>query len=142
MKKLSKQKIIAILIYSGFLGFGNRAFLYAQQQDVPEPVFTVFSIQPPYIPSYHGRDPFDVLGNLNRSPQVSISELKYNGVMVLGDTSIALFNLKDESSVRYTLKYRKLFKGTDEIVDGVIGDISSTEVMLFQGDQKIVYPRK
>ena len=114
----------------------------AQQQDVPEPVFMNFSIQPLYIPSYHGRDPFKPLDNVERSPQVSIADLDYHGVMLLGGKSMALFTWRGNSSVRYVLKFRKLFSGGEMVIDGVVGDISDTEVVLVQGDQKIVYSRK
>jgi hypothetical protein len=117
-------------------------FLYAkaQQQDVPEPVFMNFSIQPLYIPSYHGRDPFKPLDSADRLPQISISELDYHGVILLGDTPMALFTWRGNSAVRYVLKYRKLYSG-DNAVDGVVGDIADSKVILIQGDQKIAYPR-
>jgi hypothetical protein len=67
----------------------------AQQQDVPEPVFMNFSIQPLYVPSYHGRDPFKPLDNLDREPQVSIAELEYHGVILLGETPLALFTWRE-----------------------------------------------
>jgi hypothetical protein len=122
--------------------FISSAFLYAQQQDVPEPVFINFSIQPVYIPTYHGRDPFKPLDNVDRLPQVSIAELDYVGVLNVGGTSMALFTWKGNSAVRYTLKFRKLFAGGEKTIDGVVGDISDSEVVLTQGDQKVVYPRK
>lgn len=114
----------------------------AQQQDVPEPVFMNFSIQPPYVPSYHGRDPFLPLDNINRSPQISIVELDYHGVILLGETPMALFSWRGNPSIRYTLKFKKLYGGGDKVVDSVVGNITSSEVVLMQGDQKIVYPRK
>jgi hypothetical protein len=114
----------------------------AQQQDVPEPLFMNFSIQPPYITSYHGRDPFKPLDNVDRQPQISIAELDYHGLISVGDTLMALFTWRGNSSVRYTLKYRKLFSGGEKMIDGVIGDITDSSVILTQGDQKIVYPRK
>ncbi len=135
--------------------FLNRAFFFificlllirpsgwAQQQDVPEPVFMNFSIQPLYIPSYHGRDPFKPLDNVERSPQVSIADLDYHGVMFLNGKPMALFTWRGNSAVRYVLKFRKLFSGGDMTIDGVVGDISESEVVLVQGDQKIVYSRK
>jgi hypothetical protein len=125
----------------GFL-FMSFVVLYAQQQDVPEPIFINFSIQPVYVPTYHGRDPFKPLDNVERSPQVSIVELDYHGVINIGDTSMALFTWKGNPTVRYTLKFRKLYGGGDRAIDGVVGDISNSEVVLMQGDQKVVYPRK
>ena len=117
------------------------ALAWAQQQDVPEPVFMNFSIQPLYVPSYHGRDPFKPLDNVDRSPQVSIAELDYHGLIFLGETPMALFTWRGNSAVRYILKSRKLYSG-ETIIDGVIGEITSSGVVLVQGDQKIVYPRK
>ncbi len=114
----------------------------AQQQDVPEPVFMNFSIQPLYIPTYHGRDPFVPLDNLDREPQVAISELDYHGVILLEDTPIALFTWRGNSTIQYTLKTRKLYSGDEKTVDGVVGDIKDSEVVLTQGDQKVTYPRK
>lgn len=114
----------------------------AQQQDVPEPVFMNFSIQPLYIPTYHGRDPFKPLDNLDRSPQVSIADLDYHGVIELSGTPMALFTWRGNSAVRYVLKFRKLFGDSEKTIDGVVGDISESAVILVQGDQKIVYSRK
>ena len=116
--------------------------VWAQQQDVPEPVFMNFSIQPPYVPTYRGRDPFKPLDNVDRSPQVSISELDYKGVIFLGRTPMALFTWRGNSTMQYTLKFRKLYSGSEKTIDGVVGDISDFEVVLIQGDQKIVYSRK
>jgi hypothetical protein len=113
----------------------------AQQQDVPEPVFMNFSIQPLYVPSYHGRDPFKPLDNLDRAPQITIAELEYHGVILLGETQLALFTWKGNSNIKYILKFKKLFCG-EKLIDGVIGDITSAGVILVQGDQKIVYPRR
>jgi len=114
----------------------------AQQQDVPEPVFMNFSIQPLYVPSYHGRDPFRPLDNIQRSPEISISELDYHGVLYIGNSPMALFTWRGNTAVQYTLKYRKLYGGEDKPVDGVVGDITDSDVVLVQGEQKIVYPRK
>jgi len=116
--------------------------VWAQQQDVPEPVFMNFSIQPLYIPTYHGRDPFTPLNNVDRSPQVSIADLDYHGVIYFGETPMALFTWKGNSAVQYVLKFRRLQNGGGTLVDGVVGDISKTAVILVQGDQKIVYSRK
>src|ERR1019366_8659662 len=112
----------------------------AQQQDVPEPVFMNFSIQPLYVPSYHGRDPFKPLDNLDRLPQVSIAELEYHGIIVLGESQLALFTWKGNSNIKYVLKFKKLFSG-EKAIDGVAGDITASGVILVQGEQKIVYPR-
>ncbi len=114
----------------------------AQQQNVPEPVFMNFSIQPLYIPTYHGRDPLMPLDNLDRSSNVLIAELDYHGVINIGGIPMALFTWQGNSMIEYTLKYRKLYSGGEAEVDGVIGDISNSEVVLIQGEQKIVYPRK
>lgn len=113
----------------------------AQQQDVPEPVFLNFSIQPLYVPAYHGRDPFRPIDNVRRSPQVPIAELDYHGLMFLGEKPVALFTWRGNSTVRYILKNRKLFNEEQE-VDGVVGEIINSEVILIQGDKKIVYPRR
>jgi hypothetical protein len=116
--------------------------LCAQQQDVPEPVFMNFSIQPLYVPTYHGRDPFRSLDNVDRSPEISISDLDYHGIIFIGKMPVALFTWRGNGAVQYTLKYRKLYSGAEKAVDGVIGDISNSEVVLTQGEQKIAYPRK
>ena len=113
----------------------------AQQQDVPEPVFMNFSIQPLYVPTYHGRDPLMPLDNSDRTPNISISELDYHGVINIGGIPMALFTWQGNPMIQYMLKYRKLYSGGKE-VDGVIGDISNSEVVLIQGEQKIAYPRK
>jgi hypothetical protein len=118
------------------------SIIQAQQQDVPEPVFVNFSIQPPYIPAYHGRDPFKPLDNINRSPQISISELEYHGVIFMAGNPMALFTWRGNEAVRYTLKFRKLYSDADVEIDGVVGDIADSEITLIQGDQKVVYPRK
>jgi hypothetical protein len=114
----------------------------AQQQDVPEPVFTSFPIQPPYALTYHGRDPFKALDNIDRSPELSIAELDYRGVIQIGDSVLALFTWRGNPQVRYTLKYRKLYGGNDKALDGVVGEVNQDDVVLIQGDQKIVFSRK
>jgi hypothetical protein len=114
----------------------------AQQQDVPEPVFMNFSIQPLYVPTYHGRDPFKPLDNIQRSPAISISELDYHGILNIGSVPMALFTWRGNPSVQYTLKYRKLYGDAGKPLDGVVGDISDSEIVLIQGEQKIAYPRK
>ena len=114
---------------------------FSQQQDVPEPVFLNFSIQPLYIPAYHGRDPFRPINNLRRSPQISIAELDYHGVILMSNQPMALFTWRGNSTMRYTLKNNKLFS-EDQEIDGVVGEIVDSEVILTQGDKKIVYPRR
>jgi hypothetical protein len=79
---------------------------------------------------------------LDRSPQISISELEYHGVIHLGTTPIAMFTWRTNPSIQYTLRSRKLYGGGEKEVDGVIGDISDDSVVLIQGEQKIVYSRK
>ena len=133
-----KLRTIVSLVFLMFLGQDA----LTQQQDVPEPVFMNFSVQPPYIPIYHGRDPFKPLDNVNRSPQISIAELDYHGTIFLNKTLMALFTWRGNPSVRYVLKYRRLYSGNEKIVDGIVGDISDTEIALSQGEQKVVFARK
>jgi hypothetical protein len=113
----------------------------AQQQDVPEPLFNNFSIQAPYVPAYRGRDPFKSLNNITRSSQVTLSELDYHGVIHLGDSWMALFTWRGNPGVRYTLKNRTLFDANGKAIDGVVGDVLDTKVVVSQGDQRIVYQR-
>jgi|SRR5579859_1454592 len=134
----SKLKIILFAVF--FLFFIHPGL--TQQQDVPEPVFMNFSVQAPYVPIYHGRDPFKALDNVNRSPQLSIAELDFHGTMRLNKTLMALFTWRGNPSVKYVLKFRSLYSGNDKIVDGVIGEIDDLEVTLVQGEQKVVFPRK
>ena len=138
--KLIFRKLGAIFsfLFLSFLGYPA----LTQQQDVPEPVFMNFSIQPPYVPIYHGRDPFKALDNVNRSPQLSIAELDYHGMILLNKTLMALFTWRGNPSVRYVLKYRSLYSGNDKIVDGVVGEINDSQIILIQGEQKVVFPRK
>jgi hypothetical protein len=136
-KKVFKPLLLIIGLFFLF-----QRFAFCQQQDVPEPVFVNFSIQPLYIPTYHGRDPFKPLDNVERSPEISISELDYHGVINIGKVPLALFTWRGNTAVQYTLKYRKLYGGGEKAVDGVVGDISNSEVVLIQGEQKIAYPRK
>ncbi len=135
------------------VGLGMIAYfpVLAQQQDVPEPVFMNFSIQSPYIPSYHGRDPFYPLQSISYdiSKKVSIADLDYRGILSLGDKDIALFSWKQDSTYRFLLKSRKLYcssnstkSSKEQVVDGIVGDIKSSEVILLQGDQKIVFSRR
>jgi len=138
---MSNKKILTSLWVIIGLFFFILKTVVAQQQDVPEPVFMNFSIQPLYIPTYHGRDPLVPLDNVDRSPNITISELDYHGVISIGGTPMALFTWQGNPMIQYTLKYRKLYSVGKE-VDGVIGDISNSEVVLIQGEQKIAYPRK
>ncbi len=136
----NKKSLTILLLIIGLFFFIHRIVL-AQQQDVPEPVFMNFSIQPLYIPTYHGREPLIPLDNLERTPNISISELDYHGVVNIGGIPMALFTWQGNPMIQYMLKYRKLYSSGKE-VDGVIGDISNSEVVLIQGEQKIAYPRK
>ncbi len=117
-------------------------WMNAQQEDVPEPVFLNFSVQPPYVPTYHGRDPFKPLNWVVNQPQISIAELKYYGIVDVGSQPIALFGWRADPSKEYTLKNRKLYNDAGLPVDGVVGDITDSQVILIQGDQKIAYSRK
>lgn len=135
------MKKIPFLIAAGFLLLATRE-IKAQQQDVPEPVFLNFSIQPPYVPTYHGRDPFKSLDWIKNESQLSIAELEFHGIVDFGGTSMALFGWRVDQSKRYTLKGRKLYNDADVPVEGVVGDITESQVILVQGDQKIVYPRQ
>jgi hypothetical protein len=138
---MKNKKILTILWLIIGLFFSIQRTVLAQQQDVPEPVFINFSIQPLYVPTYHGRDPLVPLDNLDRTPNISISELDYHGVINIGGIPMALFTWQGNPMIQYMLKYRKLYSSSKE-VDGVIGDISNSEVVLIQGEQKIAYPRK
>ena len=138
---MKNKKILTALWLIIGLFFSIQRIVLAQQQDVPEPVFMNFSIQPLYVPTYHGRDPLMPLDNSDRTPNISISELDYHGVINIGGIPMALFTWQGNPMIQYMLKYRKLYSGGKE-VDGVIGDISNSEVVLIQGEQRMVYPRK
>ena len=140
MKAFGNQNLAIIFISAVFVLVFSQT-LKAQQQDVPEPLFINFSIIAPYLPTFHGRDPFKPLDNLTRSPQLTLSELDYHGVIRLGDSWTALFTWRGNPIVRYTLKDRLLLDGNGRVIDGVVGDISASKVVVTQGDQKIVYPR-
>jgi hypothetical protein len=137
----NNKTIMAFWLIIG-LFFSLHKIVSAQQQDVPEPVFMNFSIQPLYVPTYHGRDPLKPLDNVERSPNISISELDYHGVIDLNGIPMALFTWRGNSMIRYTLKYRRLYSDGEKEIDGVVGDISDSEVVLIQGEQKMAYPRK
>ena len=137
---MKKSLLLLFLVVAVLLGTGKDP-VSAQQADVPEPAFMSFLSTVPYVPSYKGRDPFKPLGTVDKTRFVSIGELDFHGVIKMGDVPLALFSWKGNPSVRYTLKLRKLHTGDDRRVDGVVGDITDSEVILIQGDQKIVYPR-
>lgn len=135
------RTIILGILALAVIGLSGKATLSAQQADVPEPAFMSFAVVAPYVPVYKGRDPFKPLGTVSRTNVVSIGELEYHGVIMMGDIPLALFSWRGNRTVRYTLKFRKLYMGDDRRVDGVVGDITDKEVILVQGDRKIVYPR-
>lgn len=135
MKKLTLSIVVTFLLLTTFN-------TNAQQQDVPEPGFLNFSIQPPYIPTYHGRDPFKPLDWIKNETQISITELEFHGIVNFGGIPMALFGWRGDQSKRFTLKERKLYNDADDPVDGVVGDITDSQVIMIQGDQKIVYPRQ
>jgi len=137
IRKILKFNFLIILLFFSFF----LSCIFAQQQDVPEPVFLNFSIQPLYVPTYHGRDPFRPINNVHRSPQVSITELDYHGIIYLSEKPVALFTWRGNSSIRYTLKYGKLY-GEGEEIDGVVGEVMESKVVLIQGDKKIVFSRR
>jgi hypothetical protein len=112
-----------------------------QQADVPEPAFLGFDVNAPYVPVYQGRDPFEPLDTFGSTNRVSIGEMEFVGVIQMGDVTLALFNWRGNPSVRYTLRYRKLYGADDRRIDGVVGEITEKEVTLIQGDRKIAYPR-
>ena len=126
--------LLAILLFS-ISGAG------ADQQGLPEPSFVNNSVQPPYAPSYHGRDPFKPLEWVVDQPQITIAELEYHGVVELDGKSMALFGWRSNQTVRYTLKDRKLYSDGDVEVDGVVGDITESQIYLIQGGQTIIYSR-
>lgn len=132
--------ILGILCLAALVMVGKEP-VGAQQADVPEPAFMSFVATVPYVPVYKGRDPFKPLGTVDRTNLLSIGELEYHGVIKMGDIPLALFSWRGNRAVRYVLKSRKLYMGDDRRVDGVVGDITDNEVVLVQGDRKIVYPR-
>jgi hypothetical protein len=116
--------------------------VWSQQVDVPEPAF----MQAPGVQAYQirfkGRDPFLVNTVSLKLSQVSISELEFHGIIKMGSTTLAIFNLRGNGSARYVLKQRKLFSEIGDSVDGVVGDITDSEVVLSQGNLKIPFPRE
>lgn len=116
-------------------------FVSAQQMDVPEPTFMQMPGVQAYQPRFKGRDPFYILTAALKTAKVSILELEYHGVLQLGGNSIAIFNWRGDTSVRYVLKQRKLYNAAGDPVDGVVGDITDMEVVLNQGNMKIPFPR-
>jgi hypothetical protein len=83
----SKNFLEVLWLIMGLFFLFQRVVPLAQQQDVPEPVFMNFSIQPLYVPTYHGRDPLKPLDNVERSPEYFNSELDYHGVIYIGRSS-------------------------------------------------------
>jgi hypothetical protein len=136
-----KIPVLFLLFCFGFLFISFERVL-CQQQDVPEPIFVNFVITAPYVPTYKGRDPFRPLDNMERSKQVSVADLEFHGTIEMGGETYGLFAWKGNPAIRYTLKTRRLFSDSNEMVDGVVGDITETEVILIQGDQKVVYSLK
>jgi hypothetical protein len=114
----------------------------SQQMDVPEPTFMQMPGVQVYQIRFNGRDPFFAGTSSIKSAQVSISELEFHGVLKMGTTVMAIFNWRGIKSVRYVLKQRKLYNGVGEAVDGVVGDITDSEVVLNQGSLKIPFPRE
>lgn len=83
------------------------------------------------------------------SKKVSIADLDYRGILSLGDKDMALFSWKHDGNYRFLLKSRKLYcssnstkSSNEQVVDGIVGDITGTEVVLIQGEQKIVFSRR
>lgn len=141
---MMKTRLILILVgfsWVAAVAVGIPESASSQQADVPEPAFVNFIVNPPYVPAYKGRDPFKPLGTLDRTRFISISELEFHGVIRMDNVTLALFSWRGNPSVRYTLRFRKLYSGDDSRIDGVAGDITDTEVVLTQGNRKIVYSR-
>ncbi|MGH7739930.1 MAG: hypothetical protein ACREL1_07265 [bacterium] len=134
---MNLKRLLIILSFGSF-----PAMVGAQQQDVPEPVFQTFSVEAPYALTFHGRDPFKALDNIDRSPELSISELNYGGVIQMGDSVLALFTWRENPMIHYTLKSGKLYGANDKVLDGVVGNITKDQVVLIQGDQKLAFSRK
>jgi hypothetical protein len=131
------RKILGLILFASLV-----APLCAQQVDVPEPTFMQIPGVQSYQMRFKGRDPFFSSSVGFKASQVSISELEYRGVLKMGKTVIAIFNWRGNGSARYVLKQRKLYGRLNETVDGVVGDISDTEVVLTQGGLKIPFPRE
>lgn len=138
---MSARKLRGLTLAAILLVGGGMVPIRAQQSDVPEPAFLSFDVSAPYVPVYKGRDPFRSLDSSERTPIVSIGELVFHGVVQMNNVPLALFSWRGNPAVRYTLRYRKLIGADDRRVDGVTGDITENEVVLIQGDRKIVYPR-
>ncbi|HVZ79614.1 MAG TPA: hypothetical protein VHE12_02290 [bacterium] len=134
------MKMLSIFLLMFFSLILDRSF--CQQQDVPEPVFVNFSITVPYVPTYKGRDPFVPLDNMDRPTQISIADLEFHGTIVMNGETYGLFAWKGNPSIRYTLKSRRLYSDSNELIDGVIGDITDSKVILIQGDQKVACSRE
>lgn len=136
-----KKTFLQLMLGLGF-ALGAGCAVWAQQQDVPEPIFLNFSIQPPYVPSYHGRDPFKPLDWADGRPPISITDLEFHGIVDMNGAAMALFEWRTNLTVRYTLKYNKLFSDAGVPVAGIVGKITPSQVVLIQGGQKIIYPRR
>jgi len=54
----------------------------------------------------------------------------------LGDSWTALFTWRGNPIVRYTLKDRLLLDGNGRVIDGVVGDISASKVVVTQEIKK------
>lgn len=130
------------LFLSGAMIFGLIFPAVAQQVDVPEPAFMQMPGAQAYQIRFKGRDPFLSGSASFKSTQVSIAELEFHGVLKMGSSSVAIFNWRGNSTARYLLKQRKLVSGSGDAVDGVVGDITDTEVILSQGSLKIPFPRE
>jgi len=127
---------------SGALVFGLAFPAMSQQVDVPEPTFMQIPGVQAYQIRFKGRDPFLSSTSSFKATQVSIAELEFHGVLKMGSTSVAIFNWRGNTTARYLLKQRKLYSGLGDAVDGVVGDITDTEVILSQGSLKIPFPRE
>jgi hypothetical protein len=95
----------------------------------------------PFVPTYNGRDPFKALSVFDLSSELTISDLNFNGIIKMGQQTIAMFSLKNDPMVRYLLKGNSLYDGNDQVVQGVAGSIYASTVVLTQGTRKISYPR-
>jgi hypothetical protein len=129
--------ILGVALMMGFFGV-----VYSQQVDIPEPTFMQFPGVQAYQIRFTGRDPFLASTASLKSSQIVISELEFHGVLKMGSTTMAIFNWRGNGSARFVLKQRKLYSEVGDAVDGVVGDITDTEVVLSQGSLKIPFPRE
>lgn len=116
--------------------------LSAQQVDVPEPTFMQMPGVQVYQVRFKGRDPFLASSAILKASQVTIAELQFCGTLKTGNSVVAIFNWRGNPGSRFYLKQRKLYSGTNDVVDGVVGDVKDTEVVLSQGNLKIPFPRE